>query len=95
MSRKYSTAYAEEQRKRFETIAPNYKFTYELKDNDRYFHILRDGKRIGCYTHIESRGGKLFVFHNSHSTRSNEEVLLANLSDTDIEDAIRNTRGRA
>jgi len=90
MAMKYSTADAEKQLTRFKNVAPNSNLAHgELKDNDRYFHILRDGKIIGCFTHIKSRGGKLFVFHNSHLTRSNEEVLLDNLKDKDIEDAIK------
>jgi len=88
MAMKYSIADAEKHLSRFKELAPDCK-RGDLKDNDRYFHILRDGKIIGCFTHIKSRGGKLFVFHNSHLTRSNEEILLDKLLDTDIEDAIK------
>jgi len=90
MATKFSTADVADQLDRFRKIAPDFDIKFGELKADRYVHILRDGKIIGCFG--LGKNGIEFEFHNSYPD-GRKKVLVKNLTDEDIKNAILRTPG--
>ncbi len=88
MATKFSTADVEDQLSRFRNIAPDFEIKFGELKADRYVHILRDGKIVGCFG--IGKDGIEFEFHNSYPD-GRKKVLVSNLTDEDIKNVIFRT----
>jgi len=93
MAAKFSTADVADQLDRFRNIAPGFEIKFGELKADRYVHILRDGKIIGCFG--LGNDGIEFEFHNSYKPDGRKKVLVNNLTDDDIKNAILRTPGNS
>jgi len=71
---------------RFKKLAPGFEIKFGDIKEDRYVHILRDGKIIGCFARKD--GIIIFKFHNSYPG-----ILANDLTDEEIKDVILKTSG--
>jgi len=80
--------------KKFAAIAPGFKIEFDKLKDERYIHILRNGKIIGCFLKDDDND-PAFEFHRSYkgNPSARKIVKLKGLKDDDIKDAILRTRG--